>query len=457
MHAGEVTSTASRRPSELAAGEPAAGTPAAGHQSRASWPGTLVEPAIAVIAADYRRPAGPIVIAAVLALAAGLESGRAAGPISPSLALVLGLLSTAPIAVIRRFPLPAIAVVLTASAAFIVFGRLSWSVAAVTGWLVALAACPVMLARRPAILAVALTEGAVLLGAAGIRGNATPWDATAAEALAVIAAWGAGEMLRARRQSAIWKAEAAERLRRLSERDAVARERASIARELHDVVAHHVSMIAVRAATAPYAVPDLPAPGQAAFAEIADEARAALTELRVALGVLRSPDGGSEAAPQPRIADLDALLGRVASAGTKASLSVSGPVRQLPGSVELCCYRIIQEALTNAGRHAPGSQVRIELGYGADALSVRILNDGLPGRHADGRAPGRGEPGRGEPDRSEEPGYGLTGLRERVAMLRGAFRAGPDGQGGFAVAASLPAPGRLAPGGPGHPTEQELA
>jgi signal transduction histidine kinase len=330
--------------------------------------------------------------------------------------------------VIRRFPLPAIAVVLSASAAFIVFGRLSWSVAAVTGWLVALAACPVMLARRPAILAVALTEGAVLLGTAGIRGNATPWDATAAEALAVLAAWGAGEMLRARRQSSIWKAEAAERLRRLSERDAVARERASIARELHDVVAHHVSMIAVRAATAPYAVPDLPGPGQAAFAEIADEARAALTELRVALGVLRSPDGGSEAAPQPRIADVDALLSRVASAGTNAALSVSGQARQLPGSVELCCYRIIQEALTNAGRHAPGSQVRIELGYDTDALSVRIVNDVPPGRR---------EPGR------TEPGYGLTGLRERVGMLRGDFQAGPDGQGGFAVSASLPAPGRL--------------
>ena len=444
MHAGEVTSTASRRPNKLAAGEPAAGAPPAGPQSRASWPGTLVERAIALIAADYRRPAGPIVMAAVLALAAVLESGRAAGPISPSLALVLGLLSTAPIAVIRRFPLPAISVVLTASAAFIVFGRLSWSVAAVTGWLVALAACPVMLARRPAILAVALTEVAVLLGAAGIRGNATPWDATAAEALAVIAAWGAGEMLRARRQSAIWKVEAAERLRRLSERDAVARERASIARELHDVVAHHVSMIAVRAATAPYAVPGLPGPGQAAFAEIADEARAALTELRVALGVLRSPDGGSEAAPQPRIADLDALLSRVAGAGTMATLSVSGQVRQLAGSVELCCYRIIQEALTNAGRHAPGSQVRIELSYGADTLTVRIGNDAPPGR----REPGRGEHGRGEHGRGEEPGYGLTGLRERVSMLRGEFQAGPDGRGGFAVSALLPAP---APGGGPEP------
>ncbi len=456
-----MTGSASRRVTE-----PAAGAPPAGHQSRASWPGTLVERAIALIAADYRRPVGPIVIAAVLALAAALESSRAAGPISPSLALACGLLSTAPIAVIRRFPRSAIAVVLTASATFIVFGRLSWSVAAVTGWLVALTASPVMLARRPAILAFALTEGAVLLGTAGIRGNATPWDATVAEALAVIAAWGAGEMLRARRRSANWRAQADERLRRLSERDAVARERASIARELHDVVAHHVSMIAVRAATAPYAVPGLPGPGQAAFAEIADEARAALTELRVALGVLRSPDGGSEAAPQPRITDLEALLSRVASAGAKATLSVSGPVRQLPGSVELCCYRIIQEALTNAGRHAPGSQVRIELGYGGDALSVRVVNDAPPRRRADGRAPGRGEPSYGESSRGEssrgvpgcgepgraEPGYGLTGLRERVSTLRGEFAAGSDGHGGFAVTASLPVPG-----GPAPAVELEMA
>ena len=385
-----------------------------------------MERVLALVAADYRRPIGPIAIAAVLAAAAAAESGKAAGPLNPAAALTLGLLGTAPIAVIRRFPGPALGAVLTANAVFVVFGRLSWSVAAVTGWLIALAACPLVLPRRAAVLAVALTECAVLLGMADLRRNLTPWDASAAEALAVLAAWGAGEMLRARRQSAAERAEAAERLRYLSERDAVARERASIARELHDVVAHHVSMIAVRAATAPYAVPGLTELGQDAFAGIAEEARSALTELRVVLGVLRAPGGGSEAAPQPRIADLDGLVSRVAGTGTSVTMTVSGPARQLPGSVELCCYRIVQEALTNARRHAPGSEVTIGLGYTAAGISVLVAN-GAPSRRAEVPAAAR-------------RGYGLPGLRERVAMLRGEFEARPDDRSGFVVSAMLPAP-----------------
>jgi signal transduction histidine kinase len=386
-----------------------------------------MERVLALVAADYRRPVGPIAIATVLAVAAAAESGKTAGPLSPSAALLLGVLGTAPISVIRRFPGTAVGAVLTANAAFVVFGRLSWSVAAVTGWLIALAACPLVLSRRAAVLAVGLTECAVLLGMADLRRNVTPWDASAAEALAVLAAWGAGEMLRARRQSAAERAEAANRLRYLSERDAVARERASIARELHDVVAHHVSIIAVRAATAPYAVPGLTEQGQAAFAEIAEEARSALTELRVVLGVLRAPDGsGSEAAPQPRISDLDALVSRVAAAGIRATITVSGPVRQLPGSLELCCYRIVQEALTNARRHAPGSEVTIELCYTPLGISVLVAN-GVPSR-------------RPESPSAARRGYGLPGMRERVAMLRGEFEAGPDDRGGFAVSAILPAP-----------------
>ena len=186
-------------------------------------------------------------------------------------------------------------------------------------------------------------------------------------------------------------------------------------------------MIAVRAATAPSAVDGLTEPGRAAFAEIADEARSALTELRLVLGVLRTLDGtGSEASPQPRIADLDCLVSRAAGAGTSATMTVSGPVRQLPGSVELCCYRIVQEALTNARRHAPGSEVTIGLCYTAAGISVLVAN-GAPSLRPEVPAPAR-------------PGYGLPGLRERVAMLRGEFEAGPDDRGGFVVSAVLPAP-----------------
>jgi signal transduction histidine kinase len=361
----------------------------------------------------------------VLAVAAVASRSAQAGPLDGSLAALLGLLATAPIAVIRRYPGPAIGVILAASSVFVIFARLSWSVAAVAGWLFALAACPVLLRRRDAVLAVTATELAVLGATFNLRANATPWDATVAEALAVVAAWGAGELLRARRQSALAQAAAAAQLRDLSERDVAARERASIARELHDVVAHHVSMIAVRAATAPYSISGLPDPGRAAFGEIAEEARTALTELRVVLGVLRAPDGRAESAPQPRLADLDELLSRTRRAGMDVALGVTGRRRPLPASAELCCYRIVQEALTNAGRHAPGSAVRVSLGYRPDALSVQVssCDGGLP--------PGPGRPA---------PGYGLTGLRERVEMLGGEFSAGPAAHGGFEVAARLPVP-----------------
>ncbi len=390
----------------------------------ATWPGSLMERVVGFFAADSRRLPGPVAIAVILTVAALLESNKNSGPLLPGLALLLGLLGTAPIAVIRRYPTIAVAAALTANAVFVLFGRLSWSVAGVAGWLIAVAACPVVLPWRRAVRAVALTEVAVLLGVAGLNGNATPWDATAAEALAVLAAWGAGEMVRARRQSA----KTAEELKSLSERDVIARERASIARELHDVVAHHVSMIAVRAATAPYSVPDLPEPGHAAFAEIADEARTALTELRVVLGVLRAGDGETDAdddpAPQPRIADLSGLIARMKAAGMDVTLTIAGDRRPLPASVELCCYRVVQEALTNAGRHAPGSKVMVEVGIGAAAVSTVIGNAApvLPGVKARARG-----------------GYGLTGLRERVAMLRGEFSAGIDDRGGFVVRAVLPA------------------
>jgi signal transduction histidine kinase len=388
----------------------------------ASWPGAVMERLFGMLAADYRRPLGPVVIAAVLTAAAVAESDRSAGPFSPAVALVLGVLATAPIAVIRRFPFVAISLVLTANAAFVALARLSWSVAAVAGWLLTLAACPVVWPRGRAAIAVALTEVAVLLGVTGLNGNVTPWDATAAEALAVLAAWGAGEMARARRQSAAQHAAAAEQVRDLREREVAARERASIARELHDVVAHHVSMIAVRAATAPYAVPDLPGSGLTAFEEIAEEARTALTELRVVLGVLRATDSsGPGSAPQPRIADLAGLVDRMTSAGMKVTLRVDGPVRPLPGSTELCCYRVVQEALTNAGRHARGSPVLVSVTFGEQTLSCTISNSGSASLPA-----------------ASQRGFGLTGLRERVAMLQGAFEAGPDEQGGFIVRAELP-------------------
>jgi len=412
-----------------------------------SWPGRLVDRALSALSADYERPTGPIVIAGLLAVVALLIVHSSHGPLFGFSLAVLSLAATVPVAVIRKWPGPSIALLLTANSGFILFGRLNWPVTAMIGWVIALAACPLMLRRRRAIQLLVASELVVIAAMVPRAGNSTPWDATLAEMLAVVAAWGAGELLQARRQTAIERAAAADRVRSLTERDALARERAAIARELHDVVAHHVSMIAVRAGTTPYG-----SPGQyrEAFDEIAKDARTALAELRVVLGVLRdpaavsaaapqpsiapvlgNPAAGSSAAPQPTIADVQQLLDRVCGTGADVQLQVIGLARPLPASAELCGYRVVQEAVTNAGRHAPGSRVLVCLRYRSAELEISVTNN-----RGDGRPPGSGR----EP---ASPGFGLIGLRERVGLLGGDFSAGPHDDGGFTVRAVLPvAPGR---------------
>ena len=204
-------------------------------------------------------------------------------------------------------------------------------------------------------------------------------------------------------------------------------ERARISRELHDVVAHHVSMIAVQAETARLATPGMPAAGAQQLSAIGDTARAALTEMRRLLGVLRE-DSGAETAerqPQPGIAQVNELLDEARDvSGIGARLIVSGWLTTLDPGVELAAYRIVQEALTNARRHAPGAAVDVELQFADDALHVRIRDNG-PGPAA-------------EPIRPVL-GHGLLGMRERAAAVGGEFRAGAAPGGGFLVQATLPA------------------
>jgi signal transduction histidine kinase len=206
----------------------------------------------------------------------------------------------------------------------------------------------------------------------------------------------------------------------------VLEERAVIARELHDVVAHHMSVVAIQAEAAPYRVERTPPELEKAFATVRESAVAALAELRRVLGVIRtespeSADGGAEA-PQPTLADLDALLDGVRTLGAPPVKVVTGEVRSLPRGVELSAYRIVQEALSNALRHAPGTSVRVELAYVPDGLGLRIVNG--PPKHPASPSPGAG--------------HGLTGMRERAAMLDGQVRAAPADDGGFAVTGFLP-------------------
>ncbi|RLV01644.1 two-component sensor histidine kinase [Streptomyces griseocarneus] len=210
-------------------------------------------------------------------------------------------------------------------------------------------------------------------------------------------------------------------------RRTVLEERTTIARELHDVVAHHMSVVAIQAEAAPYRVENPPPELVAAFQTIRENAVSALTELRRVLGVVRSenPDAfAAPEAPQPTLADIGSLLDNVRAAGAHVELVTTGAVRTLPPGVELSAYRIVQEALSNTLRHAPGAAVRVELAHVLGGLGLRVVN--------------------GPADRFAKPspgaGQGVLGMRERVAMLGGDLTAEATADGGYEVAAFLPVP-----------------
>jgi signal transduction histidine kinase len=242
----------------------------------------------------------------------------------------------------------------------------------------------------------------------------------------VVAAQVLGDSRRQRSQ-AIAERDATRHAMAETQRDqAVMEERARIARELHDVVAHHVSVIAVQAETARLTTPDLPEEGKERLAAIGQTARDSLTELRRLLGILRSDGVEPARSPQPGLARLEELVASARTAGTTVRLTLSGEVVSLPPGVDLTAYRIVQEALTNARRHAPGAAVDVEIGYEAERLRLRVSDDG-PG-----------------PPTSDTSGHGLMGMHERAAMVGGTLRTGAGPSGGFLVEADLPI-SRVAP------------
>jgi signal transduction histidine kinase len=205
-------------------------------------------------------------------------------------------------------------------------------------------------------------------------------------------------------------------------RRTVLEERARIARELHDVVAHHMSVISIQADAAPYRVHDPPPELVEAFAAIRRNALEGLTELRRLLGLLRTADDAVPDAPQPTLGQLDALLAGVRTAGLPVTADISGTARPLPPGVELAAFRIVQEALSNALRHAPGSTAHIEISYEDTAVRLSVHNT-APAH------PAKPTPG---------TGHGVLGMRERAAMLGGDLTAGPAPAGGYHVTALLP-------------------
>ncbi|KAB2341139.1 sensor histidine kinase [Actinomadura rudentiformis] len=205
-------------------------------------------------------------------------------------------------------------------------------------------------------------------------------------------------------------------------RAAVLEERARIARELHDVVAHHMSVIAMQAEAAPYKIPDLPDAARQTFGVVRDAARDALTETRRVVGLLRSDDEGAERAPQPGLNLLEDLLAGARRSGLSVELTIVGVPREVSAGVDLSAYRIVQESLSNASRYAPGSRVLVEIKYARDALRVTVTDDGA----------------RTTPDDSQGGGHGLVGMHERVTMLGGTLSAATHEGGGWQVVAELP-------------------
>jgi len=241
-------------------------------------------------------------------------------------------------------------------------------------------------------------------------------------------AWLTGENVRHRRVR--WaaleeRATMVEREREERTRQAVADERLRIARELHDVVAHSMSVIAVQSGVGNHVIDTQPAEAKRALAAIETTSRDALTEMRRLLGVLRRGDEEPAAAlePAPGLADVATLVGQVAHAGLDATVVIDGDATQVPAAVGLSAYRIVQEALTNVIKHG-GSTAQVSLRCTPDELAVEVVDPGPDG-----------------PDRGQHvvsAGHGLIGMRERVAVFGGDFQAGPRPGGGFQVTARLP-------------------
>lgn len=258
-----------------------------------------------------------------------------------------------------------------------------------------------------------------LVTSADRAGGNYPFNAAVGVTFLVIVlsgAWLAGRFMRRRRHQR--RAAIVEREQR--ERAVLRAERARIARELHDVVAHAISVILLQARGAGHALAEHPADAGEALAAIETTAARALAEMRRLLMVLRADEEDLAVSPQPSLSEIEALIGQVRAAGLPVELRVTGKRAELPAGVDLCGYRVVQEALTNALKHAGPATATVLLRYAGDAVTVEVADTG------------------GGSAAEVTPGAGLAGMRERVALLGGRLESGPRANGGFVVSAWLP-------------------
>lgn len=382
-----------------------------------------VPPIPSVTSSPARANALDAALAGALAIVAEAEvlTGQVSGP--RAAAVPLALLLTLPLGLRRRYPLTVTAVI---SAAFL----LNWAAgvnmyasywASIVVGLITAYSAAAHLRPRSAALAVACLYVAVAVSA--LRGPGGPlWGAILIGGAAL-----AGFGLRDRRRHVQKLAELARQLelaRDENARAAVAGERTRIAHELHDVVAHSVSVMVVQAGAAEEVLGADPGKAREPLRSVQETGRQALVELRRLLGVLRTDDGEAALAPQPGLEQVGALAEHVREAGVPVDLRVDGARDGIPAGVDLAAYRIVQEALTNVLKHAGASRAIVRVGYRPDAVELEVINDG--------HGPiGAGNGGTGT-------GQGLIGMRERASLYGGVVEARPRAEGGFAVRARLP-------------------
>jgi signal transduction histidine kinase len=343
------------------------------------------------------------------------------------------LLAIGPAALVarRRWPLGVLAVVLASSLAYSARTYPEGGTG-FTGF-VALYTVAVMVERRWLVAVAAAAAAALSAGMEVVFYGDTMFEGEPLYvAVVVLAAVSLGAAVRNRRAYVAElrdRAERAERTREEEARRRVDEERMRIARELHDVVSHTIGVISVQAGVAAHLLERRPDKAGAALATIRHASDEALGELHAMLGVLRQPDGRAPLAPAPGLAQLDALVAQAEGAGLRVEVAVQDAAH-LPPTVDLACYRIVQESLTNVVRHAGASHATVTVAADGDALVVEVTDDGT------------GAPASGNGARQ-----GIVGMRERARALGGTLQAGPRPEGGFRVSARLPAGG--VPGTPG--------
>ncbi|MEU4241735.1 sensor histidine kinase [Actinoplanes sp. NPDC026619] len=325
-------------------------------------------------------------------------------------AVLLAVLSVAPVALRQLGPVLTMLTIIAAIAAASLFGYGDLPSGGV-GLLVAMFSVATLRSRRMAALMFVSTVALLALVYLTMRDELV-WSQIAQAALIIAGAWLLGESTRRwARRTELVAARAAR---------AVADERVRIARELHDILAHHMSVISLQAGLAEYVLDADQATARKAIGTVADTSREAMLELRRLLDVLRvDRDDEPDLRPQPGLAMLDEMIVRTRAAGPAVTVVVSGPARPLPPGPDLCAYRMVQESLTNVLKHAGPAGAQVALDYGPHTLTIRVTDDGPPVR-------------------AYTESHGIRGMRERAELYGGVLTAGPRASGGFAVSLRLP-------------------